>query len=109
MTWLLDLLRKPSAFRADPWGHVENQLGHAYLVGGLVTWFLLPWWVVLIAFAVWEIAQVALFDAEPDDSFEDFGHVACGALAAGFHNPTFLLVQLAFLAAGFLFRRRTAP
>lgn len=119
MTWILDLYRSPSAFRTDPMGYLRNQTGHAYLVGGvltlLLTWIctLIPWvptWfglaVVLVGYITWEAGQFYAWKADPDDCLEDIGHVAIIALAVFTGVYVLALVQAAFMASGYLWRRR---
>ncbi len=99
----LDALRSPSSFEGQPWRFLLNQSGHMLAVG-LLGALLLPWWLVLGAYAAWEAVQYLRFQADIWDAAEDLAFVTCGVLAAsGF--PAALAPAALFLAAGTLRRQ----
>lgn len=99
----LDALRSPSSFEGQPLRYLANQSGHMLAVGALGA-LLLPWWLVLAAYAAWEAAQVWRYEAELWDAAEDIAFVTCGVLAAS-GLPAALAPAALFLAAGALRRR----
>jgi hypothetical protein len=104
MRWLLNLLRSPSSFRHDPWGYLRNQIGHAYVVGGILGLFL-PIWLIALGYAIWEFSQWQWFRAELDDCLDDMAHVMLIAVAASMMLPQLILVHALFLGAGFYWRK----
>lgn len=107
MNWLIDLLETPSSFRGRPWAYLRNQIGHAYVVGGLLA-LVLPLWLILAGYAVWEAVQWRFHDAEPWDGFEDTGHVMLIACAVHFLIWPLVGVHALFLGAGYLRRKGEA-
>jgi type III secretory pathway component EscU len=75
---LKQVLKSPDGFRSNPYGYATNQAGHFCI--GLFLALLLPWWLVLLAYAVWEAVQVYLFKSDMKDSIEDTAFVAAGSL-----------------------------
>ncbi len=104
MTWLTGLLKSPSSFQGDPWGYLRNQVGHAYLVGGLPVLLGVPLILVLLGYAIWEAVQYLRYNAELYDNLEDIAHVALIGFATHFWLPEFGIVQALFLGAGFFYR-----
>lgn len=105
MNWLLTLFRTPSGFPDDPWGYLRNQIGHAYIVGGVGALFL-PLWMIAILYAAWEFAQYEWFYGEAWDGVEDMGHVMFVACIVSYLTPAFLAVHALFLISGFLRRKQ---
>lgn len=103
--WLLSTFNTPSAFENSPSRYLLNQLGHAYVLGGLPVYFgLIGIEYALVLYFLWEILQILFAKAQAYDSFEDVGHFTLVALAAHFLIPEFIFVQLLFLLSGY-FRR----
>lgn len=107
MTWLIALLKSPSSFKADPWGYLRNQIGHAYVVGGLLA-LVLPLWLIFAGYAAWEAVQWRFYDAEAWDGFEDTANVMLIACAVHFLIWPLVVVHALFLGAGFLRRKGEA-
>ncbi len=118
MSFLLDLLRTPSAYRYDATGYLRNQMLHAYLVGGGLT-FALQWLlglvsappvlaliIIFVGYAAWEAVQWQFFRAEIDDALEDLAHVMSLALAVHFAEPALAFPQLLFVLSGYAYRLR---
>lgn len=104
MNALARLLKTPSAFPADPRGYLENQTGHAYIVGGGLAYTGLPLVVILIGYLLWEAVQWWWYDALLWDCLEDTAHVMIVACAVRYLLPMLVVVQLLFMAAGYLQR-----
>lgn len=107
MSWIVALLKSPSSFRGDPWGYLRNQVGHAYIVGGVLALFL-PLWLILSGYALWEWVQWRFYGSKAWDGFEDTAHVMLVAATVHFRQPEFLLVHALFLGAGYLRRKDEA-
>lgn len=75
---LRQVLKSPKDFKNDPYGYATNQAGHFCI--GLFFALLLPWWLVVLVYVVWEATQVYFFKAGIQDSIEDTVFVAGGAL-----------------------------
>ena len=99
---LLDLLRTPSSFEGQPLAFARNQAGHAG-VGMLLAWALGAWWLVALAYAVWEVVQWRRFGGHDWDGLQDWAFVCLGAFAAA--NLWLLVPMAGYLGAGYL--RRT--
>ena len=104
MKWLAQLFRSPNAFRDDPKGYLRNQIGHAYIVGGALAFFL-PLWLIAIGYAAWEFGQWRFYKAEVDDCLEDMAHVMLIACAVIYAVPQLVLVHALFLGAGYFWRK----
>lgn len=100
---LSDLIRKPSSFRADPWGHARNQFLHGYAIGLLGTIWL-GWWLVIPFYLLVEAYQITARDGEVSDSVEDFANVLVMVFAATAMHPGFFLIHALYLIAGLLWR-----
>lgn len=100
---LAQLFNTPSSFEGAPWKFARNALGHALIVGALPA-FLFPAWVLafLALYALWEVAQWRLREAEAWDCFHDFAYVCGGALAVS--APIILAPLAAFFIADVLRR-----
>lgn len=96
------LFNSPSSFENDAKGFALNAAGHTLAVGA-VGYFLLPIWIVLVLYAIWELAQWYWRKAEDWDCFHDWAFVSSGALSV--HEPLILFPLLGFYLAGIL--RRT--
>jgi hypothetical protein len=107
LKWLLNLLRTPSGFIADPWGYLRNQSLHGLVFGVGAVFLGVPWWVAAIGYWVLvEQVQIALFDGATWDSLEDVAFVATAAATAAYAFWPGLLIFALFIASGFA-RRRT--
>ena len=107
MIWrkLAYLWQTPSAFYDDWRKYARNQLGHALVVGILPGFFLGHFaGFGLALYAVWEITQWQFRRALASDCVEDWAFVACGAAFGVTGSVWFLVVMMAFLAAGVLWR-----
>jgi hypothetical protein len=99
----------PDDFLNDPYGHLTNQAGHAYLVGAPAAAILSIWWgliaaPVLVAICyglIWEIGVQRLRIWR--DSLEDTVHVMAGAsVMCAALSGDLRLVAGCFLAQGVL-------
>lgn len=110
IAFLSDLIRKPSSFRADPWGHARNQFLHGYAIGLLGTWLTgwllgIPGWAFVIPFYLLiEAYQITARDGEISDSVEDFANVLVMIFAATALHPGFFIIHALYLIAGLLWR-----
>lgn len=97
--------KTPSSFKEDWKKYLKNQLGHAYLIGGLSVYIGVPVVIVFLLYGLWELLQYVFNDsAEAWDCLEDFCHVTM--IAAAVHYVLWVLVayQLLFLLKGVLWR-----
>lgn len=103
--FLLSLLRSPSGFRFDPWGYLRNQTGHAYIVGGGLSFFI-PVWAVIIIYGAWETIQMIWFKSELWDSLDDMVHVMLIAIAVSSGMYILVPVQIMLMWSGYLQRKQ---
>lgn len=103
MRFLYHFFQTPSAFHKDPAGYAFNQIGHTLLVGSLPAYFfpgLVP--LLLFGYAVWELGQVIVHDAEPWDGVQDWAFVCGGAIAVW--HPVVLVPLGAYALSGVMRR-----
>jgi hypothetical protein len=96
---------KASDFPGQPYQHLTNQAGHAYLVGGPLAIMAAPWTGLILApviiaavyLVIWEI--LVQHGRLWRDSFEDTIHVLCGAaVLCSALSGDFLAVSLTMTA-----------
>jgi hypothetical protein len=75
----------PDAFPGNPYGHLTNQAGHAYLVGAPLALALSPLWGLVVTPAIVAVCYWIIWERiiqrgrDWRDSFEDAVHVMAGA------------------------------
>lgn len=70
-----DLLRTPDS-QGDPYEWSATLLAHAFIGVALVG--VMPWWLAVAGYAVWEIVQWRRYDADPWDCLLDLVAVTAG-------------------------------
>lgn len=79
LDFLREMLRTPDA-HSDPYSWAATLMAHAMI--GVALASLMPWWLAVAGYAVWEGAQMALYDAGWWDSLLDWIAVCLGVSVA---------------------------
>lgn len=103
LSYLVYLLKTPSAFSADPNGFLRNQASHMAAFGFapcvVFGWAALP--AVVVLYTAVELVQFYLFDSERWDGAQDWGFVAMGAAFGLTLHPVVFMSAVAFLVSGY--------
>lgn len=79
IAFLRDMLRTPDA-HSDPYSWAATLMAHAMI--GVALAAIMPWWVAVIGYGLWEAAQVARYDAGLWDSLLDWSAFCLGVCVA---------------------------
>jgi len=84
------LLQTPDGFKDNPIGYAGNQAYHFCI--GLFCVLIMPWWLVIALYAIWEAVQIFHYKAGVLDSLEDYAYVAAGVFFPASAIPIFALM-----------------
>lgn len=125
--FLTKMLKTPKSYDNDPNGYVKNQLGHSYLVGGIMSFVLFfaiqaiskyfnihiePVFIntvvigiVAILYTIWEAIQLKFYNAKLSDSLEDAAYVIMVSMAFQYGWWLILIPHTLFILSGYFWRK----